>query len=594
MKEDSLKEIVSALLAAPVYSLDLETTSTKPLEATIVGMSLSVGDRTWWIPTGAEISLPVLHEYMRPVFADPAKICVMHNARYDLECLKVAGIEVFNRVADTMVALWLLDSTRAGTTKLGLKVAVLELLGHKMTRFEETALSGDLFGKDTEEYAIDDALQTFRLWKLLEKKMAEADAADKTGKTKLTKAFWDLEMPMIPIIMEMELSGIAVNRDYLKVMEKSMGLELAELEKKVNTAVGHPLQISSPDQVRSFLFQKLGLQPTKQTPTGKASVDYETLLDFKGQHAAIDLILRHREQAKLLSTYVRPLLEFSDKYGDWRIHTEFWQTGTDLGRWSSRGGINLQNQPRGGGIKEAFVAEAGKVLVVADFSQLELRMAAHVSQDPDLIKAYVSGSDVHQQTADACGCDRYTGKTMNFANLYGCSPKKLASVLWLEGGRRVTVGQAVEWQDKFWRKYKGLRGYHALKLMQVKANDTIIKTIAGRVRDVKYMRGKADDVNAKFRVAVHFEISGSSADVMLISMRNVHREILQKRTQDKRWNEVKSLVQVHDELVLEVPEELASEVQSRVKWHMENCVKLRVPLISDCHIGKNWKEGKGK
>lgn len=600
---ESLQGIVQALLAAPVYSLDLETTSAEPLEARIIGVALSTGINTWWIPfteDDAPWMVTVLRESLRPVFDDPDKTCCMHNSKYDLSCLRLAGVELKNRIADTMIGYWMLETTRAGTPKLGLKAAVKEVFNYEMTKYAETALAMPLFGRETEDYAKDDALWTWRLW--TDHVEPELKKKDPTGA--LLKAFWELEMPQVPVIMEMELTGISVDREYLKAQSKKIAAEVQTCDAEIAKLAGHPILVTSADQIRQLLFTDLKLAPGKKTgKSGKPSVDYETLIAYKGKHPVIDKILEHRDKHKLISTYIKPLLEFSDKYGDWRVHVSFWQCGTDLGRWSCGGGVNLQNQPRKGGIKEAFVAEKGKRLIVADFSQLELRMAAHVSGDPDLVRAYRTGADVHQQTATACGCDRYTGKTMNFGNLYGASPNKLMQVLWLDGGIKIELEQAREWQDKFWGKYKGLRGYHDRNKRRIKNGEMIFKTITGRIRNVSTVKAKGNidesdrdraDASARFRVGTHFEISGSSADVMAISVRNVHREVVKRRLTDPKWLDVKSLVQVHDELVMEAPEELAPEVEKLVKEKMETCVHLSVPLIADVKTGTSWANAKGK
>jgi DNA polymerase-1 len=601
-----LNQIVTVLKAAPAYSLDIETTSLQPLDAQIIGVSMSTGDgpNTWWFPFNEKLTAAVFAATFKEVFEDPNKTCILHNAKYDLSCLSLSGIAVKNRIADTMVAVWILDPSKAGSNKLGLKVAVKEFLGHQMVKYQETALTGDLFGKDTEEYAKDDALQTFRLWLKLEQLMKERDPDGR-----FYKAFWDLEMPMVPIAAEMELSGIAVNRDYLKKLDKTIVADLLNIQEAVRKMAGHPVLLSSPDQVRSLLLDELKMVPPDNAKTGKSgklSMDYESLQTYKGKHPVIDQILKHREQTKLLTTYVRPLLEFSDRYGDHRVHVEFWTTGTDIGRWTSKGGINLQNQPREGGIRQAFIAPKGKTLVCADYGQLELRMAAHVTGDPALVTAYSEGADVHKQTSEACGCARQVAKTLNFGSLYGASPKKIANVLWLDAGLRVSEDEARVWMDKFWEKYRGLQAFHNRVRSEVKSGLMNFKTITGRIKNVKDVKPKGNDagwtkwqkerqeIEAKFRVAAHFQISGSSADVMMISMRNIHRTIQEKALADKRWADVKFLVQVHDEIVLEAPDEIAEEIAALVKNKMETCVKLRVPLVSDCHMGKDWLTAKGK
>lgn len=601
-----IKDIAAAIKAAPIYSLDIETTSLKPLEATILGVSLSLGEgpTTWWIPFDKDISPAVFAEVFAEVLADTTKTCILHNAKYDLSCLALSGIVVKNRIIDTMVAVWILDPSKAGSSKLGLKAAVFELLGHKMVKYSETALSGDLFGKDVADYAKDDALQTFRLWLKLEQLIKVRD-----GSGRLLQAFHELEMPMVPIAAEMELTGVMVNRDYLKTLDKQMTNGLLKIQDDVRKLAGHPVLLSSPDQVRALILEELKMVPnpaSKVGKSGKVSMDYESLQYYKGKHAVIDEILSHREQTKLLTTYVRPLLEFSDKYGDHRVHVEFWITGTDIGRWTSSGGINLQNQPREGGIRQAFIAPPGKTLVCADYGQLELRMAAHVTGDEALVAAYSSGADVHKQTSEACGCARQVAKTINFGSLYGASPRKIANVLWLQAGLRVSEDETRVWMDKFWEKYGGLKAFHDRVRGQVKLGQMNYSTITGRIKNVKDVKPKGDskgwsqrqkerqEIEAKFRVAAHFQISGSSADVMMISMRNIHRAILGNRLVDKRWCEVRFLVQVHDEIVLEAPDELAQEVLELVRHKMETCVKLKVPLIADCHLGRDWLAAKGK
>jgi len=602
MREETMQEIVSALLAADRFTLDLETTSIKPMEAKILGVALCDGIKSWWIPFDDSqdgIAFAIWAELMKPVFEDEKKICIMHNAKYDLSCLLKALVRIKNKIADTMVLLWMQDTTRASSGRLGLKQVVEEFFGYKMTKYEETALAMPLFGKPTAEYAKDDALWTFRLY---DKLMEDLKKKDQNGS--LLKAFWELEMPQVPVIMEMELTGVMVDREYLKKKRIDLGQQIAAIEAEVNKLAGHPVLLTSSDQVRKLLFEDLKLpKGLKVGKSGKPSVDYETLVEHKGKHPIVDLIMDHRDQQKLVSTYILPLLEFSDKYGDWRVHVEFWQCGTDLGRWSSGGGINLQNQPRKGGIKEAFIAPPGKKLVVADYSQLELRMAAHVSGDPDLIKAYVTGADVHKQTAEACGCDRFVGKTMNFGNLYGASPNKLMNVLWLDGGRKIELDQAKEWQDKFWLKYRGLKSYHERNRRRITNGEHIFKTITGRLRNVSGVKAKGKikpheqeraDASARFRVGTHFEVSGSSADLVAISLRNIYRYLEQKRTEDARWQEVKFLVQVHDEFVLEAPDELVAEVSALVKDKMETAVKLKVPIIADVLTGVSWASAKGK
>lgn len=605
--ETTIKDIAAAIKAAPMYALDIETTSLKPLDATVLGVSLSLGEgpTTWWIPfNNKDISPAVFAEVFAEVLADTTKICIMHNAKFDTSCLALSGIAVKNRIIDTMVAVWILDPSKAGSSKLGLKAAVLELLGHKMVTYAESALSGDLFGKDVADYAKDDALQTFRLWLKLEQLIK---ARDSSGE--LLKAFHELEMPMVAIATEMEATGVMVNRDYLKTLSRQMGIDLMKITEDVRTLAGHPVLLSSSDQVRALILDELKMVPnpaSKVGKSGKVSMDYESLQYYKGKHAVIDKILKHREQTKLLTTYVRPLLEFSDKYGDHRVHVEFWITGTDIGRWTSSGGINLQNQPREGGIRQAFIAPPGKTLVCADYGQLELRMAAHVTGDAALVLAYSSGADVHKQTSEACGCTRQVAKTINFGSLYGASPRKIANVLWLDAGLRVSEDETRVWMDKFWEKYGGLKNFHDTVRGQVKAGQMNYRTITGRIKNVKDVKPKGDstgwtqrqkdrqEIEAKFRVAAHFQISGSSADVMMISMRNIHRAILAKRLVDKRWDGVKFLVQVHDEIVLEAPDELAQEVLELVRHKMETCVKLKVPLVADCHLGKDWLQAKGK
>ena len=555
--------------------IDVETTSLDPLTCEIRGVGTYFENPPGWgSPLGSQFW--DFGQFTKVFSVNDPRTYVGHNLKYDLQVLKRHGWapKPIDKIADTMLALWLLEPHRASQHRLGLKEAVLDLFGHKMVTFEETTWGGGT--KDPIEYAKEDVTWTWKLWQFLEPKLKARGLWD---------FFENVLMPLVPVIMGMEGRGVRVDPERLAVLEADLNYRADMGKAFIKGVAGLETSVSSPKQVRALLFGELGLQPTivKKGKSGDQSVDYEVLKSIPGENQVVKEILKYREDSKLLSTYVEPIL--TRRSSSDRIHTQFFQVGTDVGRWSSGGGINLQNQPREGGIRECYIASEGHKLIVADYSQLELRMAAHLSGDEALIKAYKNGDDIHQLTAEACGCPRQAAKTLNFAGLYGAGITRLQRTLKNEAGIEVSLETTKEWRSKFFERYQGLDNYQ-VQMRRHLVSNPLVRTILGRVRDTRKLKGKfANDPNAAFRVGVHFEISGSSADLMMLAMKHIA---------DREFTTLAlhPLIQVHDEIVCEAPTNVVELGCGMLKVMMENVLRLRVPLVASVGSGNNWGEAK--
>ncbi|MCP4520070.1 MAG: DNA polymerase I, partial [Delftia sp.] len=417
---------------------DTETTSTDPIQAKLVGISLAVREgQGYYVPLGhdegEQLPADVVLDALRPIFADPARPKAAHNASYDVDVLAEAGVDVAGMTWDTMIAEWLI-SPRGDH---GLKRVTFRRLGVEMTPIS------DLIGTGSKQitmaqvpveraapYAAADADMTLRLVPLQEPEL---------GQTSARQLFDELEMPLVPVIVAMERAGITLDKSTLNGMAVDLEENLSRLETDINAYIGVPINLNSTQQLSVALFDQLAL-PTagvKKTKSGHYSTAANVLQDLKGQHPIIELILQHREIGKLLSTYVRALPKLVNPRTG-RIHTSFNQAGTVTGRLSSSK-PNLQNIPmrtaQGRKVRRAFVADDGWRLVAADYSQVELRVLAHLCQDPALIEAFHQGLDIHATTAAAVyGVDfdavspeqRSFAKRVNFGLLYGMSSFRLA------------------------------------------------------------------------------------------------------------------------------------------------------------------------
>jgi DNA polymerase-1 len=602
----ALQALVTRLEQAPLIAFDTETTSSDPMQAQLVGLSLAVQEgEGYYVPVGhvegealdgagtEQLPQDVVLDALRPVLTDPGRPKVAHNASYDLDVLAEAGVDVAGLSWDTMIAEWLIHP--GGNH--GLKRVAFRRLGVEMTPIS------DLIGKGAKQitmaqvpveraapYAAADADMTLRLVALQEPELEKSNAR---------QLFDELEMPLIPVIVAMERAGIALDKGTLNRMAEDLEENLDQLATDINDYIGVPININSTQQLSQALFDQLGL-PTaglKKTKSGHYSTAAGVLEGLKGQHPIIELILRHREISKLLSTYVRALPQLvNERTG--RIHTSFNQAGTVTGRLSSSN-PNLQNIPmrteQGRKVRRAFVAAPGWRLVAADYSQVELRVLAHLCQDPALIDAFHRDMDIHATTAAAVyGLDfdavspeqRSFAKRVNFGLLYGMSSFRLAR----------DTGMPRAEADRFVRDYfdrfPGIKKYLDGTKRQA-AERGYVETLMGRRRYFSILQGRASGRTASIqraaaeREAINMPVQGSAADIMKIAMRRVYDAL------NEGGYRARILLQVHDELVLEVPQDEVAPVTSLLRQHMARAYELVVPLKVDVKVGQNWYEMEG-
>ncbi len=592
--EAGLKALVAALNQADAIAFDTETTSTDHMMARLVGISLAVNaDEGYYIPVGHQAGqqLPqeTIIQALRPPLTDPAIPKYAHNAGYDLVIMQRNGIDVSPITFDTMVAEWL----RSPDSKfLGLKNLARQELDVHMTEISELIGSGkkqitmdQVSVEKAAPYAAADAVITYRLVEKLRPPLEELN---------LMALYQTLELPLIPVICALEKAGVALDRRYLAQLSDQLTGQLANLEDTIYTVSGYGrFNINSPKQLNDVLFGRLNL-PTKdiaKTQHGY-STDAGVLDSLKGQHPVIDSILEYRELTKLKGTYVDALpLLINSQTG--RVHTSYNQTGTSTGRISSSN-PNLQNIPirteAGREVRRAFVAAPGTKLLSVDYSQVELRILAHISRDPTLLDAFAHNLDIHAATAAAVygipletitKAQRNFAKRVNFGLIYGMSAFRLAKE------SSLTLAEAREFVDEYFRRLPGVKQY--LDETKQKARHESITTLFGRRRDFPILRtanqrSNQAAVQGEERVAINMPIQGTAADIMKRAMIDLYRELGQRRLSGHM------ILQVHDELVLEVPESELQTTRDLVVNVMESAYMMDAPLRANASYGDNWRD----
>ncbi|MDR3303238.1 MAG: DNA polymerase I [Treponema sp.] len=574
-------------------ALDFETDSLDAWHARPVGVSLALRPKAAvYVPLAphgvragemAQNTSPFLdparvRALIAPLFADPAMTIVAHNAKYDYEVARGWGIPRWQcRIWDTMVAAWLSAPERGAYSLDSLATFYLSYTPITYFSIVPKGSTFDAVSLETAtRYSAEDADLTLRMKALLEPRLKQAE---------LESLFFTMEMPLLPILAEMEGAGIKIEQSVLKMYGKELAAELESLQAKTFKLVGHEFNLLSTKQLQEVLFTERKLSPGKKTKTGY-STDMAVLEVLAKEDAVPALILRHRTLSKLNSTYVDALCDLADPAN--RIHTSFVQTGTATGRLSSRE-PNLQNIPirdeEGRRIREAFLADEGKVLISADYSQIELVVLAHLSSDENLIAAFKANKDVHARTAalifgideqDVRPEQRRVAKIINFGVMYGMSAFRLANEL---GIRRT---EAAAFIDAYFSTYSGIS--RLIEELVKKAEDSgYASTLFGRRRYIPAINSQnRTEKAAAERAAVNTPIQGSAADIVKIAM--LH---LDKRLADER-SSARLLLQVHDELILEVSETDAAATAALVKEEMENAVALKVPLRISVEQGKRW------
>ncbi len=607
--EPALHALVQKLQQASAITFDVETTSTDQMLADLVGIALATDpDEGYYIPV-AHVSPagkgqdPLLEEArldqlpqatvieaLRPTLTDPGIPKYAHNSKYDLVVMRRHGIDVSPIRFDTMVAEWL--SNPASRNK-GLKNLAFIRLGVEMTPIEELIGTGK--GQITIDrvpiervapYAAADAAITHRLVSGLRDELAQKH---------LLRLYEELEMPLVPVLADMEMAGVLLDVDYLGTMSSELAERLAHLEREIYAHSGGygEFNINSPKQLNDVLFGKLQLpaEGVRKTTHG-FSTSADVLEDLRDAHPIVPLILEHRELTKLKGTYVDALPQLVHPQTG-RVHTSFNQTGTVTGRISSDN-PNLQNIPIrtevGRRIRRAFIAPAGHVLLSVDYSQVELRVLAHISQDPTLLEAFRQGQDIHRTTAAAVygiPFDQVTyeqrrfAKSVNFGLLYGMGAFRLAR------DSNLTLAQAEAFIAAYFERFPRVRAY--LEETKAKAaRQGYLETLLGRRR---YFPELQQNNRAKIsatarqraeRQAINMPIQGTAADIMKLAMIQVHQEL------QAQGLPARLLLQVHDELVLEVTEAALTTVAAMVRQTMERAFRLDAPLRADAQYGPNW------
>lgn len=585
--ETEAKELADFLLTNKIFSLDTETTSIEALDAKLVGLSFSTEDfRAWYVPVSRETEkAKKILEIFRPVYENPKILKVGQNLKYDLTVLANYGIHLSGPLFDTMLAHYLIqpelrhNMDYLAEIYLNYKtIHIEELIGPK-GRGQKNM--GDLEPKDIYKYACEDADVTLRLMKPL---------AEELRKNRLEEVFQNIEMPLMPVLARMERNGVVLDTETLKEVENDFTLRLQTLEKDIYELAGHEFTINSPRQVGEVLFGELKLsEKVKKTKSGQYSTSEEVLRDLHSKHPIVQKILDYRGLKKLLSTYVEALPKLINP-ATGHIHTSFNQAVTATGRLSSSN-PNLQNIPvrgeDGREIRKAFIPEAGEIFFSADYSQIELRIMAHLSGDEHMIEAFNAGHDVHAATAarifhkdikDISKDERRKAKTANFGIIYGISAFGLAERM------DVSRTEAKELIDSYFEMYPKIKDYIS-KAVDTAREKGYIETEFGRRRylpDINsrnaVVRGYAE------RNAVNAPIQGTAADIIKIAMIRVQQRL------DAEGCKARMMLQVHDELNFSVPTDEFDKVKRIVIEEMQGAYKMSVPLEADCGEGKNWLE----
>ena len=583
--EDKMRDLLQNLLTKETFSLDTETTGTDPITAELVGMSFSYAEnQAFYVPVPADRTeaQKIVNEF-RPAFEKEGVLKVGQNIKYDMLVLGNYGTEVRGPLFDTMVAHYVLQpELRHNMDYLAeiylhyRTIHIEELIGPKGKGQKNMR---DLAPEAIYKYACEDADVTLKLKNILEQELKTYEA---------TKLFYDIEMPLVPVLAYMERNGVRVDTEALKQTSEQFTARMTQIEEEVHRLAGMDFNIASPKQVGEVLFDKLHIvEKAKKTKTGQYVTSEEVLESLRGKHDIVGKILEHRGLKKLLGTYIDALPLLINKETG-KIHTSFNQTVTATGRLSSSN-PNLQNIPirneDGKEIRKAFIPDDGCEFFSADYSQIELRIMAHLSGDANMIEAFREGDDIHAATAakvykialsDVTREQRSKAKTANFGIIYGISVFGLAERM------NVDRKEAKELIDGYFETYPQIKEYMD-KSIEIARQQGYIETIFGRKRylpDINsrnaVVRGYAE------RNAINAPIQGSAADIIKVAMVRIYQRFQSESIQSKM------ILQVHDELNFSVIPEEKEKVQKIVIEEMENAYRMQVPLRADCGWGSNW------
>lgn len=589
---EQLDKLVKELKNSKEFACDTETTGLRPLMDELIGISFAYNKKeAYYVPFGhktdeQQLKKEEVLEKLRPVFGDKHIKKILHNAKFDQLALSSNGAEIENIAFDSLIAANLLR--KQDDEKINLKALSVRYLNEAMVSYKEVAGRHKNFSfvslQEASEYSAHDSLQTYKLKLVLEE--------DLSKEKKLEKIFYDLELPLSQILLAMEKFGITLDVDKLKEVGAEIAKDLEKIEGKIEAAIEHKhtkINLNSPAQVEHFLFKDLGLPVIKKTGKGKPSTDQEVLAELSKINPIPGMIATYRELSKLKNTYIQPLVdEVNPSTG--RIHTSFNQIMVATGRLSSSD-PNLQNIPaeseHGIKIRSAFVAPRGKMLLSADYSQVELRVLAYLTKDQNLIEAFLHDKDIHAYTASQLfdvPIDKVTheqrqlGKRINFSIIYGRTPFGLAKDLGIK------PGEAKEYIEKYFQQYKQVHEWME-KTVREATECGYTQTWMGRRRYIPALREKNRHLyEAGTRIAKNSPVQGTSAEILKLAMINLDKIFREEKL------EAKMVLQIHDELVLELPNEEVEKVEKIVKKCMETVVDWEVPFKVSIRTGKNWEQ----
>ena len=591
--DDKLNDLVQELSKVKVISFDTETTDTEEMKAELVGISLAIKEgQGYYIPVGhtSGNNLPIdrVISALTPSMTNAKIGKIAHNAKYDHILLARYGLITTPLTFDTMLAEFIIDPA---SRNLGLKNLAAFRLGEEMTHIEDLIGKGkkqismaDVAIETAANYAAADAETTLRLMPILLKELERVNG---------TKILNDIDMPLTVVLADMEMTGALIDIKFFGKMSVEMGKRLAEIEKQIFDLAGKSFNINSPQQLSDILFNHLRLEPPdkgRKTATGFYSTSADVLEAMRGKHPILDWILEQRELSKLKSTYVDALPSAVDK-NTGRVHTSYSQIGAVTGRLSSNN-PNLQNIPirtdTGRRVRNGFIADDGNTLLSVDYSQIELRIVAHMAKDEAMLSAFRAGEDIHATTAaaiydielDQVNKDmRRHAKVINFGLIYGMS------AFGLTRSTELTLAEAEDFVKAYFRKFPGVKTY--LDGMRKQAAEVgYVETLLGRRRYFPALQGKVNVQmkNREEREAINAPIQGTAADIMKIAMLKIPSALKAAGLKGKM------LLQVHDELVLECPQSEIQKTAQVVRETMANAYPLSIPLETEARAGANWGE----
>ena len=592
---EKLADLVKALNKEKVISFDTETTSTEEMKADIVGISLAIKEgEGYYIPVGhsagTKLPLEKVLSALKGPLTNPKIGKIAHNAKYDYIVLARHGLYVSPLTFDTMLAEFIIDPA---SHNLGLKNLAFVKLGEEMTHIEELIGKGkkqismaDVAIESVAPYAVADAEIPLRLMALQIEELKRVK-----GETLLE----EMDLPLTPVLADMEMTGISIDLPFFEETSKRLEKRMSEIEKQVFDSVGTPFNINSTQQLSDVLFNRLRLEPPdrgNKTASGHFSTSAGVLDMLRGKHPVVDLVLEHRELSKIKSTYVDALqAALNSETG--RVHTSYSQIGAVTGRLSSSN-PNLQNIPirteEGRRIRHGFVAGKGNVLLSVDYSQIELRIVAHMAQDESMLAAFRADEDIHATTAAAIyGVKpeamtrnmRRHAKAINFGLIYGMS------VFGLTRTTELTLAEAETFVKAYFQKFPGVKKYLD-GIRKLAAQQGYVETLLGRRRYFPALQGKANVQvkNREEREAINAPVQGTAADIMKIAMLKIPPALKQAGLK------AKMLLQVHDELLFECPKGELKETARLIQDIMTNAYPLSIPLSTEARYGPNWGEMK--